>query len=99
MSALEICGCGLPFRRVASIRDAQVEKGYRISRRSRGAFSQKLAAKRGALCKFYGQATKGAWWMPWQKKAMKDVASCEKLRPAASRRYQPEMSEWGNPRW
>ena len=25
--------------------------------------------------------------MPWQKKAMKDVASCEKPREAASRRY------------
>jgi hypothetical protein len=47
------------------------------------------AACRGALeetlCKFYGQATKGAWWMPWQKKAMKDVASCDKPRRAASR--------------
>ena len=39
----------------------------------------------GALSKFYGQATKGAWWMPWQKKAMKDVASCDKPREAASR--------------
>jgi hypothetical protein len=32
-----------------------------------------------------GQATKGAWWMPWRKQAMKDVASCEKLRGAAKR--------------
>jgi len=38
MSALEICGCGLPFRRVAIIRDAQVEKGYRISRRTESDF-------------------------------------------------------------
>ena len=38
-----------------------------------------------ALSKFCGQATKGAWWMPWQKQAMKDVASCDKLRGAASR--------------
>ena len=37
------------------------------------------------LSKFCGQATKGAWWMPWQKQAMKDVASCDKLRGAASR--------------
>jgi len=37
------------------------------------------------LSKFYGQATKGAWWMPWQKTAMKDVASCDKPRGAASR--------------
>ena len=35
--------------------------------------------------KFYGQATKGAWWMPWQKQAKKDVASCDKPRGAASR--------------
>jgi hypothetical protein len=37
------------------------------------------------LSKFCGQATKGAWWMPWQKQAMKDVASCDKPRGAASR--------------
>src|SRR5437868_8510395 len=47
--------------------------------------SQQLAARSCALSKFYGQATKGAWWMPWQKKAMKDVASCDKPREAASR--------------
>jgi hypothetical protein len=39
----------------------------------------------GVLSKFYGQATKGAWWMPWRKMAMKDVASCDKPRRAASR--------------
>ena len=38
-----------------------------------------------ATSKFCGQATKGAWWMPWQKQAMKDVASCDKPRGAASR--------------
>jgi hypothetical protein len=37
------------------------------------------------LSKFCGQATKGAWWMPWQKQAKKDVASCDKPRGAASR--------------
>jgi hypothetical protein len=42
-------------------------------------------AIRSASSKFYGQATKGAWWMPWQKQAMKDVASCDKPRGAASR--------------
>ena len=36
--------------------------------------------------KFYGQATKGARWMPWQKQAMKDAASCDKLRGAAHTR-------------
>jgi hypothetical protein len=29
---------------------------------------------------FSGQATKGAWWMPWHEKAMKDVVSCDKPR-------------------
>jgi len=33
-----------------------------------------------------GQATKGAWWMPWRREPMKDAASCEKPRVAASRR-------------
>ena len=37
------------------------------------------------LGKFYGQATKGVRWMPWRQKAMKDVASCDKPRGAASR--------------
>lgn len=23
---------------------------------------------------------KSVWWMPWEKKPMKDVAACEKLR-------------------
>jgi hypothetical protein len=32
---------------------------------------------------FYGQATKGVRWMPWCQEAMKDVASCDKLRGAA----------------
>jgi hypothetical protein len=30
-----------------------------------------------------GQANKGTRWMPRREKAMKDVASCEKLRGAA----------------
>ena len=34
---------------------------------------------------FYGQAGKGAWWMPWHRKAMKDVANCDKPRRAVSR--------------
>ena len=36
------------------------------------------------VSKFYGQATKGTRWMPWHFEAMKDVASCEKLRFGAS---------------
>ena len=31
------------------------------------------------------QASKGARWMPWHMEPMKDVASCEKPRGAASR--------------
>jgi len=37
------------------------------------------------LGKFYGQATKSVRWMPWRQQAMKDVASCDKPRGAASR--------------
>ena len=33
----------------------------------------------------YGQATKGAWWMPWCQEAMKDVVSCDKPWGAAKR--------------
>ena len=32
-----------------------------------------------------GQATKGVRWMPWRREPMKDVASYEKPRGAASR--------------
>ena len=35
--------------------------------------------------KFYGQATKGTRWMPWRRKATKDVVSCDKPRRAANR--------------
>jgi hypothetical protein len=31
----------------------------------------------------YDQDIKGKWWMPWRRKAMKDVDSCDKLRGAA----------------
>ena len=50
-----------------------------------GANGSELKADLSVLSKFCGQATKGAWWMPWQKQAMKDVASCDKPRGAASR--------------
>ena len=33
-----------------------------------------------------GQATKGAWWMPWRREPKKGVASDEMPRVAASRR-------------
>ena len=35
--------------------------------------------------------------MPWRQEPMKDVAGDEMLRGAASKRYHPEISEWGNP--
>ena len=31
-----------------------------------------------------GQATKGAWRMPWHQKPMKDAISCDKLRVGAN---------------
>ena len=31
---------------------------------------------------YSSQATKGVWWMPRRQEAMKDVASCDKLRVA-----------------
>ena len=36
------------------------------------------------LQRIFGQATKGMRWMPWHKKAMKDVVSCDKLRVGAN---------------
>ena len=35
--------------------------------------------------------------MPWLSKAMKDVTSCDKPWSGANTRYQPRISEWGNP--
>jgi hypothetical protein len=32
-----------------------------------------------------GRGSKGTWRMPWRQEVMKDVASCDKLRGAASR--------------
>jgi hypothetical protein len=29
-------------------------------------FTERYRREPDARCKFYGQATKGAWWMPWQ---------------------------------
>ena len=42
-----------------------------------------LLIARSSFRLFYGQATKGARWMPWHREAMKDVVSCDKLRRAA----------------
>jgi len=30
----------------------------------------------------FGQVTKGTWWMPWHREAMKDVVACDMLRGA-----------------
>ena len=35
------------------------------------------------MTKLYGQVIKSIWWMPRCRKAMKDVASCDKLRLVA----------------
>ena len=36
---------------------------------------------------FWGfEREKGIWWMPWRQEATKDVARCENLGGAASRR-------------
>ena len=37
------------------------------------------------------------WWMPRDKKPMKDVPGCEKPRGGAKSRYYSGISEWGNP--
>src|SRR5206468_2718768 len=43
-----------------------------------------------------GQATKSERWMPWRREAMKDVASCDKPRGAASR-HRSEDVRMGEP--
>lgn len=35
--------------------------------------------------------------MPWHKKLMKDVTVCDKPRIADNERFNPGISEWGNP--
>ena len=35
--------------------------------------------------------------MPWHWEPKKDVTSCDKLREGANIRYDPQISEWGNP--
>src|SRR5262249_15049550 len=45
-----------------------------------------------------GQATKSERWMPWRREAMKDVASCDKPRGAASRHRSGDV-RMGEPGW
>ena len=40
---------------------------------------------------------KGTRRMPWHGKPKKDATSCDKPRRGAHTRYQPRISEWGNP--
>ena len=35
--------------------------------------------------------------MPWYKEPMKDVVDCDKSRIAVNKRFNPGISEWGNP--
>ncbi len=35
--------------------------------------------------------------MPWHKKPKKDVTVCDKPRIADNKRFNPGISEWGNP--
>jgi hypothetical protein len=43
------------------------------------------------------QITKGVWWMPWHREAMKDAVACEKLRGSGKqesiRRYLNEETQ------
>ena len=48
------------------------------------------------LVNISGQATKGAWWMPWHEKAMKDAVSCDKPRLAANK-LRPGDVRMGEP--
>ena len=45
-----------------------------------------------------GQATKGAWWMPWHQESMKDVISCDKLRVGAHSQRSGDF-RMGEPAW
>ena len=94
MSTLDVCWGGGRYAIGKPAMNRRI--GHEISRAIDGLTAQSGASLAGevkqpsacrgrALSKFYGQVTKGAWWMPWQKMAMKDVASCDKPRRAASR--------------
>src|SRR5215207_2791210 len=53
---------------------------FGVRPRERGVCSLKTAYRDP----MYHQDTKGVWWMPWHRKPMKDVASCDKPCGAAS---------------
>ena len=35
--------------------------------------------------------------MTWHREVMKDVEACDKPRAGGNNRYDPGISEWGNP--
>jgi hypothetical protein len=89
MRCLEVCWYRTPARRRGDEQTARVIK-FAGAEEDEAEGRELTSSRRrveatSVLSKFCGQATKGAWWMPWQKQAMKDVASCDKPRRAASR--------------
>jgi hypothetical protein len=44
-----------------------------------------------------GVLSKGVWWMPRLKKAMKDAAQQRYASGRCLATFDPEISEWGNP--
>ena len=52
---------------------------------------EKLTRLKGPCEWRFSQADKRAWWMPWHEPAMKDVASCDKPRGAASERRSGDV--------
>jgi hypothetical protein len=79
---LQILAWGGPEGCKEAAREALIDAAYRSDPEGR------LDAKKieRAPKASNDQATKGTRWMPWRRKAMKDVVSCEKLREAANRR-------------
>ena len=84
-SVLSVFRIFVPVAGSSKLRSSYVEQAWTIIKRRLLLYVAGVVSLLRAS-KFYGQATKGARWMPWQKQAMKDVASCDKLRGAAHRR-------------
>ena len=83
-SVLSVFRIFVPATRSRTLRSSGAEQAWTNIKRRLLYVAEVVTLLRAS--KFYGQATKGARWMPWQKQAMKDVASCDKLRGAAHRR-------------
>ena len=67
---------------------AQFDQGVRLRRLlvETGGDPAERAFRGASSGRRFSQADKCTWWMPWHEPAMKDVASCEKPRGAASER-------------